>query len=175
MWELDFKESWVPKNWCSWTVVLEKTLESPLDCKDIQLVHSKQDQPWVFFGRNEAKAETPAFWPPHVKSWLIGKDWCWEGLGEGGEGDERGWNSWMASPTQWTWVSVNSGRWWWTGRPGVLHAIHGVAKSRTWLRDWAELNWDEHWGTRLFQFWFPRSVCPEVGFLGLMAVLFPVF
>ena len=68
------EESWAPKNWCFWTVVLEKTLESPLDCKEIQPVHSKGDQPWVFFGRNDAKAETPILWPPHVKSWLIGKD-----------------------------------------------------------------------------------------------------
>ena len=75
MWELDYKESWVPKNWCFWTVVLEKTLESSLDCKEIQPVHSKLgDQPWVFFGRNDAKAETPVLWPPHVKSWLTGKD-----------------------------------------------------------------------------------------------------
>ena len=73
MWELDCEEGWVPKNWCSWTVVLEKTLESPLDCKEIQPVHSK-DQSWVFFGRNDAKAETPVLWPPHAKSWLIGKD-----------------------------------------------------------------------------------------------------
>ena len=74
MWELDYKESWALKNWCFWTVVLEKTLASPLDCKEIQLVHPKGDQPWVFFGRNDAEAETPIFWPPHAKSWLIGKD-----------------------------------------------------------------------------------------------------
>ena len=74
MLELDCKESWVPKNWCFWTVVLEKTLESPLDCKEMQPVHSKGDQPWDFFGRNDAKAETPVLWPPHAKSWLIGKD-----------------------------------------------------------------------------------------------------
>ena len=74
MWELDCEESWAPKNWCFWTVVLEKTLESPLACKDIQPVHSEGDQPWVFFGRNDAKAETPVLWPPHVKSWLTGKD-----------------------------------------------------------------------------------------------------
>ena len=82
MWELDWKESWVPKNWCFWTVVLEKTLESPLDFKEIQPVHPKGDQPWVFFGRTDAKAETPVLWPPHAKSWLIGKDsdagWDWE-------------------------------------------------------------------------------------------------
>ena len=74
MWELDCEESWVPKKWCSWTVVLQKTLESPLDCKEIQPVHSKGDQSWVLFGRNDAKAETPILWPPHVKSWLVGKD-----------------------------------------------------------------------------------------------------
>ena len=73
MWELDCEEGWVPKNWCFWTVVLEKTLENPLDCKEIQPVHSG-DQPWDFFGRNDAKAETPVLWPPHAKSWLIGKD-----------------------------------------------------------------------------------------------------
>ena len=74
MWELDCEESWVLKNWCFWTVVLEKILESPLDCKEIQPVHSDGDQSWVFFGRNDAKAETPVLWPPHAKSWLIGKD-----------------------------------------------------------------------------------------------------
>ena len=71
---MDVKESWAPKNWCFWTVVLKKTLESPLDCKEIQPVHSKGDQPWVFFGRNDAKAETPVLWPPYAKSWFIGKD-----------------------------------------------------------------------------------------------------
>ena len=74
MWVLDCEESWAPKNWCFWTVVLEKTLESPLDCKEIQPVHSKGDQSWVFFGRNDAKAETLVLWPPHAKNWLIGKD-----------------------------------------------------------------------------------------------------
>ena len=73
MWELNYKESWVPKNWCFWTVVLEKTLESPLDCKEIQPVHPK-DQSWVFTGRTDVEAETPILWPPHAKSWLIGKD-----------------------------------------------------------------------------------------------------
>ena len=74
MWELDCEEGWAPKNWCFWTVVLEKTLKSPLDYKEIQPVHSEGDQPWDFFGRNDAKAETPVLWLPHVKSWLIGKD-----------------------------------------------------------------------------------------------------
>ena len=74
MWELDCEESWAPKNWSFWTVVLERTLESPLDCKEIQPVHSKGDQSWVFFGRTDVEAETPILWPPHAKSWLIGKD-----------------------------------------------------------------------------------------------------
>ena len=74
MWELGYKENWVPKNWCFWTVVLEKTLESPLDFEEIQPVHSKGDQSWVFIGRDDVEAETPALWPPDVKNWLIGKD-----------------------------------------------------------------------------------------------------
>ena len=74
MWELDSKESWVPKNWCFWTVVLEKTLENPLDCKEIQPVHPKGNQSWIFIGRCDAEAETPILWPPHARSWLIGKD-----------------------------------------------------------------------------------------------------
>ena len=81
MWELDYKESWVPKNWCFWTVVMEKTLESPLDCKEIQPVHPKGDQSWLFIGRANAEAEIPIFWPPDAENWLIwkdpdaGKDW----------------------------------------------------------------------------------------------------
>ena len=74
MWELDYKESWVPKNWCFWTVVLEKTLESPLDCKEIKIVNLKGNQLWILIGRTEAKAETPILWPPDQKNWLTGKD-----------------------------------------------------------------------------------------------------
>ena len=112
IWQLDYKESGVLKNWCFWTVVLQKTLESPLDCKEIKPVHPKGDQSWVFIGRTDAEAETPILRPPHAKSWLIWKrPWCWERLKVGGEGDDRGWDGWMASPTQWTWVWVNSGRW----------------------------------------------------------------
>ena len=74
IWQLDCEESWAPKNWCFWTVVLEKTLESPLDCKEIQPVHPKGDQSWVFIGRTDAETETPILWPPHGKSWLTGKD-----------------------------------------------------------------------------------------------------
>ena len=135
MWELDCEESWAPKNWWFWTVVLEKTLESPLDFKEIQPVHSEGDQPWDFFGRNDAKVETPVLWPPHAKSWLIVKDWCWEGLGAGGEGDDRGWDGWMASLTWWTWVWVNSGSWCWMGRPGVLRFMGSQRVGHDWATD----------------------------------------
>ena len=136
MWQLDCEEGWAPKNWCFWTVVLEKTLENPLDCKEIQPVHSEGDQPWVFIGRTDAEAETPILWPPHVKSW----PWCWEGLGAGGEGDGRGWDGWMASPTRWMWVWVNSRSWWWTGRPGVLWFMGSQRVGHDWA---TELNWTE--------------------------------
>ena len=81
MWELDCEESWAPKNWCFWTVVLEKTFESPLDCKEIQPVHPKGDQSWVFIGRTDAEAETPILWPPHAKSWLLEKTLMLGGIG----------------------------------------------------------------------------------------------
>ena len=136
MWELDYKESWVTKNWCFWSVVLENTLESPLDYKEIQAVHPKGNQSWIFIGRTDVEAETLILWPPDANSWLIWKDWCWERLRAGGEGDDRGWDGWMASLTQWTWVWVDSGSWWWTGRPGVLRR---VTKSQTWLSEWTEL------------------------------------
>ena len=74
MWELDYKESWALKNWCFWTVVLEKTLESPLDCKEIQLVNPKENQSWIFFGRTDGETEAPVLWPPYAKNWHIGKD-----------------------------------------------------------------------------------------------------
>ena len=115
MWELDYKESWVLKNWCFLTVVLEKTLENPLDSKEIQPVHPKGNQSWIFTGRADVEAETPIIWPADAKSWLIWKDWYWDRLKAGGEGDDRGWDGWMASTTQWTWVWGNSGSCWWTG------------------------------------------------------------
>ena len=143
MWELDCEENWVLKNWCFWTVVLEKTLESPLDCKEIQPVHPKGDQLWDFFGWNDAKAETPVLWPPHAKSWLIGKDSdAGRDWGAGGEGDDRGWDGWMASLTRWTWVWVNSRSWWWTGRPGVLRFMGSQRVGHDWA---TELNWTAGW------------------------------
>ena len=139
-WELNYKESWVQENCCFWMVALEKTLESPLDCKEIQPVHPKGDQFWVFTGRTDVEAETPIFWPPDVKSWLIwkdpdaGKDWA------EGEGDNRGWDDWMASLTRWTWVWVDSRSWWWTGRPGVLQFMGSQRVGHNWV---TELNWTE--------------------------------
>ena len=137
--ELDCEESWVPKNWCFWSVVLEKTLESHLDCMEIQPVHPKGDRSWVFIGKIDAK--TPVLWPPHVKSWLIGKDPdAGEGLGAGGEGDDRGWDGWMPSLTQWTCVRVYYGSWWWTGRPCVLRLMESQRVGHSWA---IELNWLE--------------------------------
>ena len=140
MWELDYKESWAPKNWCFWTVVLEKTLESPLECKEIQPVHSKGDKSWVFIGRTDVEAETPLLWPPDVKSWLIWKDPnALERLRAGGEGDNRGWDGWMASLTQQTGIWMDSGNWCWTGRPGVLWFIVSQRVRHDWateLTDW---------------------------------------
>ena len=144
IWDLDYKENWVLKNWCFWTVVLEKTFESLLDCREIQPVHSKGDQSWVFIGRTDVEVETPILWPPDVKNWLkrrIRRTWCWERLKAGGEGDNRGWDGWTASPTQWTWIWVNSRSWWWTGRPGVLQSM-GL-QSRTRLSNWTKLNLHE--------------------------------
>ena len=111
--ELDREESWALKNWCFLTVVLEKTLESPLHCKEIHPVHPKGDQSWVFIGRTDAEAEwnsnTLATSCKELTYWK--RPWFWEGLGAGGEGDDRGWDGWMASPTRWTWVWVNSESW----------------------------------------------------------------
>ena len=100
LWELDYKESWAPKNWCFLTVVLDKTLESPLDCKEIQPVHPKGNQSWLFIGRTDVEAETPnilATWCEELTH--LKRPWCWERLRAGGEGDDRGWDGWMASPT----------------------------------------------------------------------------
>ena len=100
MWELDYKESWAPKNWCFWTVVLEKTLESPLNCKESQSVHPKGNQSWIFIGRTDVEAETPILWPPDVKNWLVwkdpdaGKDWRQEEKGTT-EGEMVGWHHWL--------------------------------------------------------------------------------
>ena len=103
----------------------------------------KEISPWDFFGRNDAKAETLVLWPPHEKSWLIGKDSdAGRDWGAGGEGDDRGWDGWMASLTRWTWVWVNSGSCWWTGRPGVLRFMGSQRVGHNWATDliWSDLN-----------------------------------
>ena len=148
MWELDYKESWIPKNWCFWTVVLEKTLENPSESKETQPNHSKGNWSWIFIGRTDAEAETPIFWPPDGKSWFV-----WNTLilgkieGRRRSGWQRMWwlggttdsvnmtqfdNSLLTVLTVW----LNSRSWW-----GLGAAVHGVAKSRTPLSDWTKLNW----------------------------------
>ena len=160
------------KNRCFWTVVLEKTLESPLDCKEIQPVYPKGNQSWIFIGSTDAEAETPILWPPDAKNWLFGKDpaaaaaaaaqllqscrtLCdpvdssptgspilgilqarileWVAVREG---DDRGWDGWMASLTWWTWVWASSGNWWWMGKPGILQSMGSQRIRRT-----EQLNW----------------------------------
>ena len=137
MWELDCEESWVLKNWCFWTVVLEKTLESPLDCKEIQSVHPKGDHSWVFTGRTDAETETPILWPPDVKSWLIGKD---PDAGKEGRQEKGTTEDEMVGWHQCTWVWVNSGSWWWTWKPGVLQSMRS---HRDWHNWKTELNWKD--------------------------------
>ena len=166
---MDCEESWALKNWCFWTVVLEKTLESPLDCKEIQPIHPKGDQSWVFIGRTDAEAETRILWPPHAKSWLIGKDSDagrdWEQEEKGTTEDEMaGWHHRLdGRESQWT-PGVGDGQrglaccssWGcresdtterlWVNSGSLWWteawraAIHGVAKSQTRLSDWTELN-----------------------------------
>ena len=112
MWELDFEESWAPKNWCFWTVVLEKTLESPLNSKEIQPVHHKGNQSWIFIGRTDAEtnSNTLATWCEELTH--LKRPWWWDRLKVGGEGDDRGWDGWMTSPIRRTWVWVGSASWW---------------------------------------------------------------
>ena len=140
MWELDYKEIWMLKNWCFWGVVLEKTLESPFYFKKIQPVHSKRNQSWIFIGRTDAEAETPILWLPDANNWFIikdpdvGKDWRREEKGPT-EDEMVGWHRWLDERV---WVSSRS--WWWTGKPGVLQSMG----SQSVRHDWAtELNWTE--------------------------------
>ena len=138
MWDLDCEESWEPKNWCFWIVVLEKTLESPLDCKEIQSVHLKGNQSWTFIGRTDAEVEISnilATWCNELTHWK--RPWCWERLKAGGEGDEKGWDGWMVSLTKWTWVWASSRSWWWTGKHGLLQST-GSQRVGAWMRDWTE-------------------------------------
>ena len=133
--ESDHKESWVPKNWCFWALMLEKTLESHLNSKEIKPVIPKENQSWIFIRRNDAESEAPILWPPDAKSWLIkkdpdtGKDWRQE------EKVATGWDDWMKSLTQWTWIWANPGRWWRTGKPGMLQSMGSQRAGHYWATE----------------------------------------
>ena len=145
MWELDHNEGWVLKNWCFWTVVLEKTLENPLDCsKEIKSINPKGNWPWIFIGRTDAEAEAPNL-GHNEKSWLIGKrPWSWKRLRAGGEGDDRGWDGWMVSPIQD--ISLSKLQETVKDREAWCAVVHGVTKSWMWLSN--STDQQEHYGQK---------------------------
>ena len=138
MWELNYKESWVSKNWCFWTVILDKTVKSPLDCKEIQPVNSKGNQSWIFIGRTDAEAEIPILWPPDVKNWLIGQKSLMLGKIEGGR---RGWQMmrWLDCITDLLDMSLNKlQELWWTEKTGMLQSMESQRVRHNWA---TQLNW----------------------------------
>ena len=157
--ELDHIESWALKNWCFSTVVLEKTLESPLDCQEIKSVNPKGNPSWIFIGRNDTEAEAPILWRPvELTHWK--RHWCWERLKAGGEGDDRGWDGWMASLTWWTWVWASPGSWWWSGKPGVLQCMESQRVGHDWV---TELNWITYFKKLLIiNFWRMKSCTTNI-------------
>ena len=177
MWQLNFKESWVPKNWCFWTVVLEKTLESPLDCKEIQPVHPKGNQLWIYIGSTDAEAEAPILWPPDVKNWLIGKDldagkdWRWEKKGMT-EDEMAGWHHQLDGREFEQALGVGSGQ-------GSLACCSSWGcKELDMTEQWTELNWINPLFHCMYRKgrvstlnWDPSSNCTSFGsktlFLGL--------
>ena len=168
MWELDYKESWALKNWCFWSVVLEKTLESPLDCKEIQPVHSIEDQSWVFFGSTDANAEAPVLCPPHAKSWLIRKD-SDAGRDEGQE--EKGttqdemaeWHHWLnGHEFEWTPESRQ-----WTERPGMLRFMGSQRIGHDWVTE-------PNWFIFRYPIWINESQNPSKAISNLILALLPI-
>ena len=178
MWESDHKEGWLQKNWCFQNVVLEKTLVSPLDSKEIQWVNPKGNQPWIFIGRTDAEAEAPIHWPPDGKSQLIGKDLMLGKIEGWRKRDDSGWDVWIALPTQWAWVWVSSVRRWntgilaccspWVTESDVTEALNNKGQGMALCRmgdksvitgDTRLLEYLEGWGLWRHHFLYPPHSC----------------